>query len=119
MTIQQLQVLAGFAGGNLGDEAGRWPVALQVGVIQQVAGRNFAVVGVDVLRGLLAPDAKRMAEVIGGESPLPQCHDLDQAVAGEQIPSVWPGASVHAFSRVCCTAIVPDSTGRISPEWHV
>ncbi|MNH39396.1 hypothetical protein D3C79_1005600 [compost metagenome] len=71
---QRLELLAGY-------------ITLQLLVICKVFRRMLADVGIDVLGGLLAADAKALHQVARGQAALPPGHGFDQAIAKCQVPA--------------------------------
>ncbi len=79
--VHHLQVLVGDALGEHRLERLRGAVALEEAVIRQIVRPVIRQIGIDVLAGLLPPDAEGTHQMISGEPALPECHHLDQPVS--------------------------------------
>ena len=76
--MQQVQVLIDRALTELGLEIDSRLVTLELAVVIQPVWTELVDISVDVFGGLLAPNIKGAAEVVGGQAPLPLQNYLQQ-----------------------------------------
>ncbi|MNO66851.1 hypothetical protein D3C76_576500 [compost metagenome] len=105
--IKQVQVGAGAVVDEQRLELLAWYIALELLVICQVFGRMFGDVGIDVLRRLLAADAKALHQVARGQPAFPPGNGLDQTIAKCQVPAYLLDGLLAFHTLSMCAITLP------------